>query len=80
MLEYDRPLAVKFLGAFRLPWGLMLSASFQHMSGLPLSRTISVQPPDRLGSVNGAQTLPVEVLLEEPGPRGFPRSPVSTFG
>jgi hypothetical protein len=72
MLDYDRPLAVKILGAYRLPWGLMLSASFQHMSGLPLSRTITILPPEDWALAEGARPLPIEVLLEEPGTERLP--------
>ncbi|MFH1944264.1 MAG: TonB-dependent receptor [Acidobacteriota bacterium] len=72
MLEYDRPLAVKLLGAFRLPWGLMLSASLQHLSGLPLSRTVTILPPEDWALAEGARPLPVEVLLEKPGTERLP--------
>ena len=39
-LAIDRPLQVRILGTYCLPWNFVLSAYFQHYSGAPVVRTL----------------------------------------
>jgi hypothetical protein len=40
-LFFDRPLQIKVMGTYLLPYGFMISAYLQHYSGIPWGRTIS---------------------------------------
>jgi hypothetical protein len=40
-LFFDRPLQIKIMGTYILPWDITLSAYAQHYSGIPWGRTIS---------------------------------------
>jgi len=40
-LYFDRPLQIKIMGTYVLPWDITLSAYAQHFSGIPWGRTIS---------------------------------------
>jgi hypothetical protein len=40
-LFFDRPLQIKAMGTYVLPFGFIISAYFQHYSGVPWGRTIS---------------------------------------
>ena len=68
-LDYDRPLVIKFMGAVLLPWKLTMSFFFSHVSGVPLTRTVSVLPPQDWLTANNVTPSYMSVLLEEPGTR-----------
>ena len=68
-LDYDRPLVIKFMGAALLPWRFTLGFFFSHISGIPLTRSISVYPPEEWAAANNVQPTFMSVLLEEPGTR-----------
>jgi hypothetical protein len=40
-LFFDRPLQIKLMGTYILPWDIVISAYMQHYSGIPWGRTIS---------------------------------------
>jgi hypothetical protein len=40
-LFFDRPLQIKVMGTYILPWDIVISAYVQHYSGIPWGRTIS---------------------------------------
>ena len=40
-LFFDRPLQIKLMGTYILPWDIVISAYVQHYSGIPWGRTIS---------------------------------------
>lgn len=40
-LYFDRPLQIKVMGSYILPWDIIISAYAQHYSGIPWGRTIS---------------------------------------
>ena len=40
-LFFDRPLQIKVMGTYILPWDIVFSAYMQHYSGIPWGRTIS---------------------------------------
>ena len=44
-LTHDRPLSIKLQGSVLLPFDLMLSGFFFHMSGIPWARTLRIQLP-----------------------------------
>lgn len=68
-LFYDRPLAVKLMGAYQLPAGFFLSFYYTYMSGSPWARSVTVIPPSSWAEANNADPAPVHVFLEEPGTR-----------
>jgi hypothetical protein len=68
-LDYDRPLVIRFMGAVLLPWKFTMSFFFSHISGVPLTRNVSVLPPQEWLAANNVAPTYMSVLLEEPGTR-----------
>jgi len=71
-LDLDRPLAIKIMGTYKLPWEIYFSAYFYSLSGTPWARTVTIVPPESWLDEHQAQNLPVTVYLEEPGSRRLP--------
>jgi len=66
-LWFDRPLQIKIMGTYFLPYDIIISAYFQHFSGAPWGRTISrVYFPEDFPAV---QETYVGVNAEVPGAR-----------
>jgi hypothetical protein len=68
-IRYDRPLNIKILGTYVLPYDIVISAYFNHRSGTPWARTISQVffPPGF-----GAQTSYASVAAEPSGTQRYP--------
>ena len=45
-IDYDRPWQIKLQGSVMLPWSMMLSGYYMHMSGAPWARTLQIQLPN----------------------------------
>jgi len=68
-LWFDRPLQIKLMGTYVLPYGFIVSAYFQHMSGTPWERSLSrVYFPDDAP----VQQSYVSINAEPPGSRRNP--------
>jgi len=69
--EFDRPLQIRIMGTYILPYDFILSAYFQYRSGSPWNRTIArvYFPPDIAAQV---QQTYVSVNAEPPGSRRNP--------
>lgn len=65
--DLDRPLVIRLMGTFRLPYDIYLSAGYTFMSGAPWARSVTIFPPADWAAANGAQTAPVTVFLDSPG-------------
>lgn len=82
-LEFDRPLVIKLQGTYQLPYGLNLSGFFQHFSGAPFTRTLSIFAPGagEYVTINtepqGARSRPSMASLDLRLEKEFA---VSTFG
>lgn len=81
-IRYDRPLNIKIMGTYILPYDIVISAYFNHRSGLPWARTIrEVYFPPNFGSQwasvsvgaepNGTQRYPTETTLDLRVEKGF---------
>ncbi|MGQ9638487.1 MAG: TonB-dependent receptor [Thermodesulfobacteriota bacterium] len=44
-LPNDRPLVIKLMGSFELPYGIILSPYYYHYAGIPWGRTVNIMPP-----------------------------------
>lgn len=66
---YDTPLSLKLLGTYKMPFGFFLSFYYKYMSGIPLTRSVSIIPPSGWIQANNAFSTPVTVFLEKPGDR-----------
>lgn len=68
-IRYDRPVNIKILGTYVLPWDIVVSAYFNYRSGTPWARTIArVYFPSGFG----AQTSYVGVAAEPSGAQRYP--------
>jgi hypothetical protein len=63
-LYFDRPLQVKVMGTYVLPFNILISAYLQHSSGIPWGRTIRVYFPTDLPAVQQTYVL---LNAEAPG-------------
>jgi hypothetical protein len=70
-LSQDRPFVARLAGTFRFPADIYASVVFKAQSGANWARTVTVIPPARWASENGAQVVPVKVFLESPGTRRY---------
>ncbi|MFC2169989.1 TonB-dependent receptor domain-containing protein [Acidobacteriota bacterium] len=68
-LDFDRPLVLKLMGTYNLPYGFYLSFFYTHMRGTPWVRSVTVIPPSSWAEKENAYTSYVNVLLEKPGLR-----------
>lgn len=68
-LDYDRPLFIRLMGTYMLPWDFYISFFFSHISGIPLTRSASILPPEEWIAANNVYPAYMSVLLEEPGER-----------
>lgn len=68
-LDFDRPLIIKLAGTYRFPHEFYLSFNYRHISGAPWARSVTIFPPHPMENAENPPTLPVTVLLEEPGTR-----------
>ncbi|MGB8953500.1 MAG: TonB-dependent receptor [Candidatus Aminicenantales bacterium] len=68
-LRFDRPLQIKVMGTYILPWDFILSAYVQHMSGSPWGRTLDriYFPANYMGLGTYYSYTPVRA--ENPGAR-----------
>jgi hypothetical protein len=74
-LFFDRPLQIKVMGTYLLPWDIMASVYVQHYSGIPWARTISrVYFPADFPAV---QQTYVSLNAEAPGSQR--RAPYTNF-
>jgi len=68
-LPYSRPLILKLYGTFNLPYQIMFSFIYQHISGSPWGRTVTVLPPAAWAAANNASTTGYTIYVEAPGTR-----------
>jgi len=68
-LDLDRPLALKLMGTYKFPYDFFASFYYNYMSGAPLTRSVTIIPPDSWIQGNNAYSEPATVLLEKPGER-----------
>ena len=68
-LDFDRPLVLKLMGTYKLPYDFFASCYYTYMSGTPLPRSVTVIPPASWVQDNNAYSEPATVLLEKPGTR-----------
>ncbi len=68
-LDLDRPIALKLMGTYRLPYDFFASFYYTYLSGVPLSRSVTIIPPDSWVQGNNVYSEPATVLLEKPGTR-----------
>jgi hypothetical protein len=68
-LDFDRPLVLKLMGTYKLPYDFLASFYYTYMSGTPLHRSVTIIPPASWIQNNNAQSDPATVLLERPGTR-----------
>jgi hypothetical protein len=68
-LDFDRPVVLKLMGTYKLPYNFIASFYYSYLSGTPLSRSITIIPPSSWVQDNNAYSGPVTVLLEKPGTR-----------
>ena len=60
-IRYDRPLNIKILGTYLLPWDVALSVYLNHRSGTPWARTIArVYFPPGFGAQNSYEGVAAE--------------------
>ena len=65
----DRPLQIKLMATFQLPYRFLISAYFRHFSGAPWARECSIIPPDSWLIENDAQWDWYWVMIEPAGTR-----------
>jgi len=70
-LDLDRPLALKFMGTYKFPFGFYFSLYFVHMAGVPWARSVTIVPPESWLLANNAVSDQVQVFLEKPGTRKY---------
>ena len=68
-LDFDRPLVLKLMGTYKLPYDFFASCYYTYMSGTPLPRSVTIIPPASWVQGNNAYSEPATVLLEKPGTR-----------
>jgi len=68
-MPYSRPLIIKLYGTFNLPYQIMFSFIFQHISGSPWGRTVRVLPPADWAAENNVSLAGYTINVEEPGAR-----------
>jgi hypothetical protein len=68
-LDFDRPLVLKLMGTYKLPYDFFASCYYTYMSGTPLPRSVTIIPPASWVQGNNAYNEPATVLLEKPGTR-----------
>ena len=68
-LDFDRPLALKLIGTYKLPYDFFASFYYTYLSGTPLTRSVTIIPPLSWVQGNNAYDEPATVLLEKPGTR-----------
>ena len=68
-LDFDRPLVLKLMGTYQLPYDFFASCYYTYMSGTPLPRSVTIIPPASWVQDNNAYSEPATVLLEKPGTR-----------
>lgn len=68
-LDFDRPLVLKLMGAYKFPYDFFASCYYTYMSGTPLPRSVTIVPPASWVQDNNAYSEPATVLLEKPGTR-----------
>ncbi len=68
-LDFDRPLVLKLMGTYKLPYDFFASCYYTYMSGTPLPRSVTIIPPASWVQDNNAYSEPATVLLEKPGTR-----------
>ena len=68
-LDFDRPLVLKLMGTYQLPYDFFASCYYTYMSGTPLPRSVTIIPPASWVQDNSAYSEPATVLLEKPGTR-----------
>ncbi len=68
-LDFDRPVVLKLMGTYKLPFDFSASFYYTYMSGTPLYRSVTIIPPASWVQNNNAQDEPATVLLEKPGTR-----------
>ncbi len=68
----DRPIAIKLMGVFQLPFGINLSAYYQHFSGTPWGRTVQIRPPADWCVANGVLQEYYSVYIEPPDSYRYP--------
>ncbi len=68
-LDFDRPLVLKLMGTYQLPFDFFASCYYTYMSGTPLPRSVTIIPPASWAQDNNAYSEPATVLLEKPGTR-----------
>jgi hypothetical protein len=62
-------LVIKLYGTFTLPYKFLFSFIFQHYSGWPWGRGVTVDPPADWAAEHNVMTVPYYVSIEPPGTR-----------
>jgi hypothetical protein len=65
----DTPLMIKLMSTIQLPYGVFLSAYFQHFSGRPWQRTATIRPPTSWCTANNTAREYYTVYIEPAGSR-----------
>ena len=68
-MPYSRPLIIKLYGTFKLPYQIMFSFIFQHISGSPWGRTVRVLPPATWAAEHNVSSAGYTLNVETPGTR-----------
>lgn len=68
-LPFSRPLQIKLFGAFHLPVGFIASFFYNHASGSPWNRTVTVNPPADWAAANNTLTWSYGINVDAPGTR-----------
>lgn len=53
-LWQDKPLVIKLMGTVELPFNILLSGYYRHLSGEPWQRSVNIQPPKSWAEENDA--------------------------
>ena len=65
-LDFDRPLAIKLMGTYKLPYDFFLSFYYTYLSGIPWARSVTIIPSSSWIQEKNAYSAPVNVYLEKP--------------
>ena len=68
-LDIDRPLQIKLMGTYQLPYGIFLSVFYRFFSGIPFTRAVNIRPPSSWSNTQNVWRTYYVVFLEKPGTR-----------
>ena len=70
-LSNSRPLHIKLYGSYTLPWNFVVSFFYEHLSGTPWQRTVTVRPPAAWAAANNAYSDAFSINVEQQGSRWY---------